>query len=605
MWFDCVSAHGTRLVVAADGRLCHARSAHGRRVYLFIPHPGLARGFLVAADAAFRFFVPPSPYSATALPVLLKQQGDSAELILATERCYLTAEEGDTGTESQIVAKRRAPLAWEQFALDKIPFEEVSAVDSLFGLSIIKLLGLATKPVDLKAALVDDLDWLAFEGVLPCLSQAGKQALASALLADQTSLEKMSNAYQHDPWAGFAAPVLAHWIAGSGEKSPRISRIGTELDWLGHRYLPEKRRGIRPVSAAEVMVRDVRQTVIPPQRACILATARNEGVYYLEWIAYHRSIGFEDFFIYTNDNDDLSAPLLEALATAGIVNVVYSSLGAGQNAQAKAYGHALGFNPRILDYEWTMVCDLDEFLLLENDYFANISEFLTWHEISDVDCISLSWSHINASGQKKWDERPMIDRFATPRFWLDTKIKSIFRTGRAAQSYAHFPAELDGGQLIYRNAVGDLRATHLSEDVHGIHGRHLDDDPEYRFGSIVHYYWKSAEEFLWKHSRNKGDHARIEGRSVDLIHPAEIAHYIKHFGELPVTGAASAARQFATGFDREIAYLRSLPSVAAAEDVIKQNFSATIERLKREFLASNALLEMGELGRQFARLLRD
>jgi hypothetical protein len=605
MWFDCVSAHGTRLVTAEDGRLCHAVPEHGRRVHLFLPKPNSPRGFLVATDAAFRFFVPPSPYSATALPVLLKEQVGAAQIILLTERCFLTAEEGYGGEECQIVATRRTALAWEQFALDKVPFEDVSSADSLFGMSIIKLLNLQNDPPSFKAALVDRLDWLAFEGILPCLNQVSKRSLARLLIEDPISLAAMADVHKGDPWSSIAAPQLARWVAGHAEAFPRISHIGPELDWLGHRYLPEKRRGIRPVSAVEVMVREVRETAVPRRRACILATARNEGVYYLEWIAYHRSIGFEDFFIYTNDNDDFSAPLLDALAAAGIINVVYSSLGALQNAQAKAYGHALGFNARILDYEWTMVCDLDEFLFLDKDYFTSVSEFLAWHEVSDVDCISLSWSHINASGQKRWDERPMIDRFATRRFWLDTKVKSIFRTTRAAQSYAHFPAELDGARLIYRNAVGDIRITFVSEEEHGIHGRHLDDDPEYRFGSIVHYYWKSAEEFLWKHSRNKGDHARIEGRSVDLIHPAEIAYYVDHFGERPAAQLTSEVRSFATSFDREIAYLRSLPGVAEAAEVIRQNFMATIERLKREFLGSNALLEMGEQGRQFALLLRD
>lgn len=605
MWFDCVSAHGKSLVAAADGRLCHANPAHGRRVHLFILEPDSPRGFLVAADAAFRFFVPPSPYSATALPVLLKRRGNNAQIILSTERCYLTAEEGHGEEASQVVATRRTALAWEQFALQKIPFEDVSSTDSVFGLSLVKLLSLQADPQGLQAALVDGLDWLAFEGVLPCLSQAAKRSVAEILIEDPKTLEKMANVYKNDPWAAIAAPELARWVFGHVEDFPRVSHIGPELDWLGHRYLPEKRRGIRPVSAVEVIVRKVRETAVPRRRACILATARNEGVYYLEWIAYHRSIGFEDFFIYTNDNDDFSASLLDPLAAAGIINVVYSSLGARQNAQAKAYGHALGFDARILDYEWTMVCDLDEFLFFDKDYFANVSDFLAWHEVSDVDCISLSWSHINASGQKRWNERPMIDRFATQRFWLDTKVKSIFRTTRAVQSYAHFPAEFDGTRLIYRNAVGDIRVTFASEEQHGIHGRHLDDDPEYRFASIVHYYWKSAEEFLWKHSRNKGDHARIEGRSVDLIHPAEIAHYLDHFGETPARQPSSELRNFATDFDREIALLRGLPGVAEAEERIRQNFTATIKRLKCEFLASTALLEMGEQGRQFALLLRD
>jgi hypothetical protein len=151
--------------------------------------------------------------------------------------------------------------------------------------------------------------------------------------------------------------------------------------------------------------------------------------------------------------------------------------------------------------------------------------------------------------------------------------------------------------------VGDIRQTFKSEEIHGIHGRHLDDDPDYRFGNISHYYWKSAEEFLWKHSRNKGDHGLVEYRSIDLIHPAEVEHYLRYFGTTPVSPQPSDARVLARDFDLELSRLRGLSGIAEAEELIKLNFKQTISRLKQEFLTSDQLTKMGGIGQSFAALL--
>ncbi len=58
-----------------------------------------------------------------------------------------------------------------------------------------------------------------------------------------------------------------------------------------------------------------------------LTSARNEGSYLLDWIAYHRSIGFDHIFIYTNDNTDGSDDLLDRLAYTGAVTWLRNELG--------------------------------------------------------------------------------------------------------------------------------------------------------------------------------------------------------------------------------------------------------------------------------------
>src|ERR1700755_2182278 len=51
----------------------------------------------------------------------------------------------------------------------------------------------------------------------------------------------------------------------------------------------------------------------------ICAIVRNEGPYILEWIAFHRCVGVEHFFIYDNESTDETSEILQMLQEAGIV----------------------------------------------------------------------------------------------------------------------------------------------------------------------------------------------------------------------------------------------------------------------------------------------
>ncbi len=54
-------------------------------------------------------------------------------------------------------------------------------------------------------------------------------------------------------------------------------------------------------------------------RRAIVTTMKNEGPFILEWIAYHRAIGFDDILVYTNDCTDGTDTMLDLLQTKGIV----------------------------------------------------------------------------------------------------------------------------------------------------------------------------------------------------------------------------------------------------------------------------------------------
>ena len=45
----------------------------------------------------------------------------------------------------------------------------------------------------------------------------------------------------------------------------------------------------------------------------IITSMKNEASFILEWVAYHRVIGFTDFLVYTNNCEDGTVEMLERL----------------------------------------------------------------------------------------------------------------------------------------------------------------------------------------------------------------------------------------------------------------------------------------------------
>ena len=87
---------------------------------------------------------------------------------------------------------------------------------------------------------------------------------------------------------------------------------------------------------------------------------KDEGPYVLEWLAYHRAIGFTDFLIYTNDCSDGTDLLLDRLQNNGIVTHVRNKvLKRGPHKSALKYAKDLSL---YAGADWVYVCDADEFL---------------------------------------------------------------------------------------------------------------------------------------------------------------------------------------------------------------------------------------------------
>ena len=200
----------------------------------------------------------------------------------------------------------------------------------------------------------------------------------------------------------------------------------------------------------------------------LIATARNEGPFLVEWVAYHRAIGFDQIIILSDVSVDGSEALLEALAAAGAITHIPKAQQTTTQAKGhrnRAYAHALQL-PEVQTSDWVMVLDIDEYLTIHAGD-GTLSDLLDEiADLGDADVISPNWRIFGNAGHAAYADQPVITTFtrANPETPIlhdkHLGLKSIFRPGPVIRIGPHRP-RLNGqhtnGHLptIWRNGSGD------------------------------------------------------------------------------------------------------------------------------------------------------
>lgn len=123
----------------------------------------------------------------------------------------------------------------------------------------------------------------------------------------------------------------------------------------------------------------------------LVATVKNEGPYLWEWVAHHKSIGFDNIVIFQNDSNDLTHGILNELRSAGLINYFYNH--ADSNHQIKAYERAAKLDV-YSQSDWVLALDLDEFLTIKTVEGTLKSWF---DRLPSADSILLNWRLFGSS----------------------------------------------------------------------------------------------------------------------------------------------------------------------------------------------------------------
>ncbi|TCP44248.1 glycosyltransferase family 2 protein [Rhodovulum marinum] len=291
------------------------------------------------------------------------------------------------------------------------------------------------------------------------------------------------------------------------------------------------------------------------QRLLIVTTARNEGPFLLEWLAHHIGAGATDILVYSNDCEDGTDAMLDALAAAGILTHVAHSAPEGESIQWQAL-KAAWKHPLRKAADWVLGIDLDEFvnIHLPGHGFADLIAALP----EGTDAIALQWRFFGDNGVFSHEDRPVTEQFtaAMPPECGYPVSASFFKTlFRAAGPFnrlgvhrprqkppakAGVPRWVDGSGAALPAAIAGTD-TRLSLIGH---------EGARALAEINHYAVKSAESFMVKRARGLPNRA---GKAIDLAYWVE-----RNFNSVEDRSIAAMAPTTAGALAR----LRAVPGVA-------------------------------------------
>lgn len=238
----------------------------------------------------------------------------------------------------------------------------------------------------------------------------------------------------------------------------------------------------------------------------VISTMRDEGPYILEWLAYHRAIGFTDFLIYTNDCRDGTDLLLDRLMVNGVVTHVRNEvLRRGPHKSALKYARE---HPLYAAADWVYVCDVDEFLNIKTGA-GQVQDLIGAYP--DADAIPVTWRQFSHSGREE-----VLAQFTTQLLtdaepetaWPGEEkrfVKSLFRPGPDVDRLGlHGPAyAADAAGRVVWGKPGDT-ADPL---------RPTAEEAAYDVAQVNHYAVRTVDAFLVKRDRGRANHT---GETIGL-----------------------------------------------------------------------------------------
>jgi len=251
------------------------------------------------------------------------------------------------------------------------------------------------------------------------------------------------------------------------------------------------------------------------EKRLIITCMKNEAPFILEWVAYHRAIGFTDFLVFTNDCDDGTVEMLDKLAEHGVLtrrDNPYLEVPGDHNPQKGALRAAEDME-QVQQADWVMVSDVDEFV---NIHTGDGTLDALFEAVGPVDVISMQWRLFGNGDVEKYKDSFITGQFeyCAPKFcpspvqaWA---VKSLYSTkgphvaGKFTRIGVHRPVNAGKG-------VGDIRW--VDGCGRPVLDKFLKDG--WRFGThsagydlvtLNHYACRSAESFVVKRDRGRVNH---------------------------------------------------------------------------------------------------
>lgn len=225
-------------------------------------------------------------------------------------------------------------------------------------------------------------------------------------------------------------------------------------------------------------------------RAGIVAIAKDEHPYLLEWLGYHLAIGFDHIWVYDNESETPLSRTISRSAAREHITVLRWPNAASGRTQIEAYNHFLRMFGR--DVTWAAIIDVDEMICLKQD--PTIGVFLD--RFDGASGIALNWRFFGSSGHRAHEPGLMIERFrrsAPADHEINAGVKSLHRVDDVTFMLPHY--SLYRGQAAVVSASGKPVPNDWRVAL---------DPANFAIAQVNHYFVKSAEEWDRKIKRHRG-----------------------------------------------------------------------------------------------------
>lgn len=305
----------------------------------------------------------------------------------------------------------------------------------------------------------------------------------------------------------------------------------------------------------------------------LITCMKNEGPFLLEWLAYHRAIGAENFLIYTNDCTDGTDSFLNLLQDKGYVQHRENPFKGSSMKPQHAALMAASDEPVVRNADWLISMDVDEFINIKvgegrlNDLYQ---------AVGDANMISLTWRLFGNA-----DIREFRDEFTLAQF------------DRCADEYAPKPHQAWGFKTLFRNngiykKMGVHRPKGLNpqlvDKIRWVNGsgepmpvqdyrnawRSRSKTVGYDLVTLNHYAVRNAESFLVKRDRGRVNHTdRDQGLAYWFRMNANTVQDTSIKSRIPM-------------MEREFARLMSDPQIAAQQHSCVAAHQSKIRSLRND-----------------------
>lgn len=353
--------------------------------------------------------------------------------------------------------------------------------------------------------------------------------------------------------------------------SEAISKIVPKTSLIEHPPLLEQATefwGHNPVRMPEIEQDSVSKG---RGRCAIVTTMKNEGPFILEWLAYHRAIGFDDIIVYTNDCTDGTDTMLQMLERKGLCQWRENRFREMDLKPQHAALQSAEEEDVIKKAKWATCIDVDEFV---NIKVGDGTLDALFAAVPDANMIAMTWRLFGNGDVHDYVDGPITEQFL-----------------RCAPEFARKPHQAWGFKTLFQNIglfkkLGVHRPKGLNpqlwEDINWVNGsgnplpremyrngwRSTIETYGYDLVQLNHYAVRSAESFLVKRDRGRVNHVdRDQGLAYWFRMNNNYEKETSILSRLPM-------------MKEELARLMSDPDIAAAHEHSVKCHRAKIDELK-------------------------